>query len=203
MKLPTEKECLEYFKRYHVPENIFQHCQKVKEIAMFFASKLNCKVEINLELVKCLGILHDLFKMVAIKSLEPNKYHNYKFNEKEVNMWKYLREKYPNMYEGDVAYDVFKENYPELALRLKRVSNPKLTDYTWEELIVHYADWRTFREEVVELTERLKYLQSAYPSPNWDKYEKKMRIDENKIFSHLNFKPEDLAGELENVKKLL
>ena len=35
MKLPTEKQCLDYFTRYNVPKNIFAHCLKVREVSVF------------------------------------------------------------------------------------------------------------------------------------------------------------------------
>ena len=110
-------------------------------------------------------------------------------------MWKKLREKYPNMYEGDVAYEVFHKEFPEMALTLKRASNPRNEDPTWEELIVHYADWRIFKEKIVTLNERLDYLQEVYPRKKelWDKYIGKIKTMENKIFEKLSFNADQLS----------
>ncbi len=195
MNLPTEDQCLQYFEDYVVPTNIYNHCLKVRDVAFFLAKELKEQgVDINLELVKCTALLHDLFKMVSLKSLEPTKHHSYIFSNEEREMWKKLREKYPQMYEGEVAHLVFKEQYPELAIALKNVSNPRLEKHTWEELVVHYADSRVFKENVVLVEDRLNYLKEAYPKAEgiWDGYYQKIKAKENKIFTNLNLTPNKL-----------
>ena len=204
MNLPTKEESLQYFDDYVVPRNIYRHCLAVREVANFLAKKLSeAGIEINLELVDRVALFHDLFKVVTFKDIKPNKYHKYEFNEQEIAMWKNLREKYPNMYEGDVAYEIFHEQYPKLAITLKRASNPRNEDPTWEELVVHYADWRVFKEEIITLNSRLEYLQEMYPRPQelWDKYIKKIRLMENKIFEKLTFNSDQLAEEFVKVEK--
>ena len=203
MNLPTKEQSLQYFDDYVVPRNIYKHCLAVREVANFLAIKLSDNgVEINKELVDRAALLHDLFKVVTFKELKPNKFHQYQFNEREISMWKQLRDKYSEMYEGDVAYEIFHEPFPELAITLKNASNPRLEDYTWEELIVHYADWRVFKEEIVNLDSRLNYLQEMYPRTQdvWDVYVKKIKELEMKIFDKLNFVPIKLAEEFENGK---
>ena len=71
-------------------------------------------IEIGSQIASGLSIAHSLG--VIHKDIKPNKYHKYEFNEQEIAMWKNLREKYPNMYEGDVAYEIFHEQYPKLAI---------------------------------------------------------------------------------------
>ncbi len=195
MLLPTEQQCLNYFKEYHVPNNIFEHCLNVRNLSMFIAEKFVEKgIAINLDLVNCLALLHDLFKVVSLKELKPNKFHNYPFNEDEIKMWKILREKYPGMYEGEVAYELFKEEFPEMALGLKKVSDPNVVDKNWEEMIVHYADWRVFQNKVVTLKERLDYLREMYPkeSGTWEKDAEVIYSFENKIFAEIDIDPEEI-----------
>ncbi len=204
MKLPTEQQCLDYFKEYKVPKNIFNHCKKVREVASFLAHQLaKSGVSLNMELVDRAALLHDLFKMVTIKELKPNKFHSYMFSEDEIAMWKKLREQYSNMYEGEVAFIIFKEDYPELALALRHASNPRHEDPSWEEVIVHYADWRIFQEKIVSLQDRLLYLQEMYPREDaaWKRYEQKMKNHESMIFSHLDFAPEELKEAIEQNSK--
>lgn len=201
MKLPTEKQCLDYFARYNVPKNIFAHCLKVREVSVFLAAKLmQSGINIDQEFVSCLSLSHDLFKAVSLKTLEPNEFHKYPFSAEEIAARESLREKYPGKHEGEVAYEIFKDEYPEFALSLKNVSNPHHENPSWEEMIVHYADWRVFQEKVVPLSRRLDYLRQQYPRSDdaWNRYEKKIRQIEAKIFSNLSFDPERLG---ENVDK--
>jgi len=201
MNLPTEEQCLNYFKQYVVPQNIFHHCLKVREISVFLAQQLEQKeTPINVHFVNCLALFHDMFKIVTLKELLPNKFHQYVFSEAEKAMWKKLREQYPNMYEGEVASLILKEKYPELAFSLTRVGNPHAENVSWEERIVHYADWRVFQEKIVSFQERLAYLKERYPRKGtaWQEYAQKMKEQEEKIFSHLDFSPEELS---EKIKK--
>ena len=201
MKLPTEQQCLDYFTEYKVPKNIFNHCKKVREVASFLAQQLTKRgISLHVELVDRTALLHDLFKMVTIKELKPNKFHNYAFSEDEIIMWKKLREQYPHKYEGEVAFILFKDTYPDLALALRNVSNPRHENPGWEEVVVHYADWRIFQEKIVSLQERLLYLQEMYPRDDtaWKRYEQKMKNQEDMIFSHLDFSPEELKEAIEN-----
>jgi len=199
MNLPTEQECLDYFKEYVVPRNIYGHCLKVREVAVFLARELEKKgVKININLVNSISLLLDLFKVVSLKELTPNKFHSYDFSEEEITMWKLLREKYGHMYENEVAHLIFKEKYPELAIAIKNSGDSKVKNYSWEELIVHYADWRVFREKVVTLNERLDYLKENYPKEDgvWDNYSIKIKEQEQKLFKQLDFSSEELVMEM-------
>jgi len=201
MNLPTEQQALDYFKQYKVPSNIFEHCLNVRKVAVFLAKKVKeAGVDINLELVDRLALMHDLFKVVAIKSVEPNKFHKRGLSEEELAVRKQLREKYPNMYEGDVAYEIFKDQFPELAKALKEVSIPRNKNLTWEETIVHYADYRVFRNKVVNIKERLAYSQEMYmkPQEHWQEVIKHMQELEQKIMQTIKMKAEDLAEAVEN-----
>ncbi len=202
MILPTQHQCLDYFAEYNVPDNIFFHCQRVQKVSLMLAEELQKKnIPLNLELVRCLGILHDLFKMITIKEFGKNHYHkDAKITEEQEEFWKRMQEKYFDMYEGEVAYLILKDTFPELAIALKNVSNPKHEDYTWEERIVHYADWRVLQEKIVLLDERLAYLQQRYPRPGdvWDRYAKKIKKMEQTIFTNLDFLPEQLEQQVDH-----
>ena len=199
MKLPTEQQCLDYFAEYKVPKNIFSHCVKVREVSVFHAKLMQSGMKINVDFVSCLSLSHDLFKVVSLKALEPNEFHKYQFSAEEIAGWKSLRGKYPGKHEGEVAYEIFKDEYPEFAVSLKNVSSPHHENPSWEELIVHYADWRVFQEKVVPLSQRLAYLRQQYPRSDeaWNSYEKKIRKMEFTIFSNLSFSPELLSENMD------
>ena len=199
-RLPTEKQCLDYFKKYNVPNNIFEHCLNVRNVSLFIGGRLKENgVNINLDLVNCLALLHDLFKVVSLSELKPSKFHHYEYSEDEIEMWKQLRKKYLGMYEGEVAFEIFKDEFPEMALGLKRLSDPHIEDKTWEEFVVHYADWRVFKNKIVSIKERLDYAREVYPREKgaWEADEKIIRDFEGNILENVNINPYKLAEEME------
>lgn len=198
MKLPTEQQCQSYFTTYVVPGNINSHCHKVREVADFIArAAQQSGVRVNRKLVSCLALMHDLFKVVSLPELAPNKFHSYSFSEKEKAMWKTLREKYPLMHEGDVAYDVFKDEFPEMAAALRNISDPYHQNPTAEEIIVKYADMRVFQNKVISLQERLAYLQERYPSPKWPEHIAKLEKVEQQIRVMIKMNPDDIKHKIE------
>jgi 5'-deoxynucleotidase YfbR-like HD superfamily hydrolase len=199
MPLPTEQQCLNFFVEYKVPENIFQHCIKVREVAVFLAEKLQeAGIEVDCDFVSKLALLHDLFKVVAISDPAPTKHHPRSFTQEELEMRQYLRDKYPGKYEGEVAYEIFKDAYPELAKSLLVVSNPKNSAPSWEESIVHYSDGRVFKADVVSVSERLAYIEEVYPRSDvkWKEFTTKLFEEEARIFSLLKVLPEELKEEM-------
>ena len=195
MKLPTEQQCQDYFKQYVVPPNIVEHCQKVREFYDLLAIKLEeSGIPINREFVSRLSLMHDMFKMVAIDNLQPNKFHQQIFTDEEREMWKKLRQKYPGMYEGEVACEIFKDQFPELALAIKEYNKADKENHSWEELIVCYADCRTFRNQIVSLSERLAYLKEHYSGHDekWDNRWIEIKKLEQKIVSIINLQPEEI-----------
>ena len=204
MILPTPSQCRNYFKQYQVPQNIFQHCLKVQEVSIFLTEELNkMNQELDIKLVSSLAILHDLFKVVVFKELKPNQYHAYQFTTKEIAMWKKLRQKYAGLYEGDVAYEVLKDDFPEFALALKKVSNPYIQDKSPEQALVHYVDWRILQEEIISLSKRVAYLKQMY-SENTILIEaeaKEVTLSEKNIFAKLSFGAEELQQKMKDDKK--
>ncbi len=199
-RLPTRQQCLDYFTEYKVPGNIFRHCCKVREVAVFLAEQLNRKKKtVDVEFVSCLAYFHDLCKMVVIKDFGKNEFHKGAvITSEQKEFWEKMQKKYPNHYEGEMAYEIFKDLYPELALSLRNVSSSKNENPTWEQLIVHYADLRVLQERVVTTSERLAYLRQRYPRSDevWNEHEQKIRQQEQKIFSDLSFAPDKLSAEI-------
>lgn len=201
MKLPTEQQCLNYFSEYKVPDNIFRHCCKVREVAVFLAQQLKQQnISIDVEFVSCLAYFHDLCKMITLKEFGANEFHKEAVvTEEQAKFWREMQEKNKDIYEGEMAYRLFKDKYPELALALRDVSSSRNQDPAWEELVVHYADWRVLKEKVVLLSERLAYLKKRYPrtDDSWQRYEQLIKTQEERIFSEITLNPDQLAMELE------
>ena len=199
--LPTQEQCLNYFNEYKVPENIKQHCIKVQEVAVFLAKKLHDKgIVINVQMVECAALLHDLFKMAAINDITPNQYHNQTFSDEELKMRENLRERFPRMFENEIAYEVFKEEFPKLAITIKREGDPHNNEKNWEEKIIHYADSIIFKDEIVTLDERYSYFMEKYKAPDgfWDEKLNDVKQEESKIFSIIELDPKKLKQEIKN-----
>ncbi len=200
--LPTQEQCLGYFEQYVVPKNIQAHCQAVQAVSVLLAERLKeTGVKIDVEFIRPLSILHDLFKAAALKELNSNhKYHPYSYSAKEIAMWKELRAKYPGLHEGEIAYEVFKGVYPKLAQSLKNVSalGVHTSSKTLEENLVHYIDWRVLKTDIITLHDRLVYLREMYPQAKLRHEEEQEILDfEKELFSQLPFTPQDLKPEFE------
>lgn len=209
MNLPTEQECLNYFEEYCVPRNIFEHCQSVRNLAVFLANKLKeSGVEVNMEFVNCLALLHDLFKGATLKEFKPNKFHNYIFSEKEIEKCKELNQKFSGLYEGEIFYRIFYEKFPELAISTKNYCSPKNKNKSWEELLVYYADLRTFRNKIVSLHERIDYLSERYlekhkANPEYlEQKKKEVQEIEDKVALMIDINLKDLTNEMVGIMNL-
>ena len=194
MKLPTQQQCLEYFDTYHVPKNIKTHCFAVQKYSLFFAKQLQKSgMKVDLDIVDRLALLHDLFKAVTLDLTKVDSFHQYKASPEELATWRELRKKYSGMHESEIAYEIFKGEFPEFAQALKNTSHP-LREKTTEELIVHYIDWRMLKDDLVSLDERFVYLLEKYPRfhKHYTESAKLIKAREKEMFSKLPFSPEEL-----------
>lgn len=193
-KFPTQQQCLDLFEQYKVPLNIKEHCLAVQRHALILAKKLNDNgFNLDMEFVRTLSILHDLFKIAVIEDIIPNKFHDRRFTAEELEVREWLRSKYPYMHEAEIASHILKDVYPELASSLKDMRS-LAESKTKEERFVHYIDWCTLRNEFVGLDNRLIYIRERYKGK--EKYFEPDFINikkfETEIFSRLNIVPEDL-----------
>ena len=197
--LPSPSQCLDFFEQYQVPRNIKEHCLAVQKVAVFLAEQLlTAGISLNLELVRAGSLLHDLFKAVSIQDTKSDKWNRRKFTEEEEAMREELRKKYAGKFENEIAFDIFKDRYPELALVLKNEGDPYRRERTWEESLIHYADYRIFQDTVVSLESRFAYFREAYPAKEgfWEEYLAYCKREEEKIFEHLPFSPEELGEKM-------
>ncbi len=169
MKLPTVEECHGLFTQYHVPENIHEHCTKVSEFATAIARKLRkTGIHLDVQLVETGGLLHDWMKAVTLKELGTDSYFRYTPTKEEIEAWKMLRARFAGkfktqFYESDIAYELLKETYPELGEFILNEGKKNGTRIrTWEEKLVHYADWRVMGTKIVPLKVRMAYFFDRY-----------------------------------------
>lgn len=200
MNLPSEEQCRGLFQQYKVPRSILQHCQQVRRIAFFLAQKLRQKgLPLHPELVEKAAFLHDLFKTVALEKLDSSLQ---PYSPEEIAMWQSLREKYPQKAEGEVAYLVLNDDYPELALLLREFGDHQKTLHSWEEIVLRYADARVLRNKIVSLDERKSYVKQTYssffPFFDFDALFQQFQQHEQKIMKEINLNPEELAEKVEN-----
>ncbi|MHC4325848.1 MAG: HD domain-containing protein [Planctomycetota bacterium] len=158
--LPTRKECLALLAEYHVPPHIVNHSKTVAKLAVFLAQRLNengAAVEIPLLEAACL--LHDLLRVNDFKESDFDRFER-TLPEPDKPKWQHLRAKYKTCSHENAACDILREQYPALALTIKRHRYMALLDEkdrpdTWEEKLLYYADKRVMHEEIVPLEERL------------------------------------------------
>ena len=207
MKIPSKEECLKLFDRYKVPDNILLHSKKVKEVSLFLAEKLIEKgAEIDLELVESGALLHDLMKAVVLEKLAVDeKFKLKEVTREQIEMWQELKKKYAGKHETEATYDILKDDYPEFAIFIRDIGviRDNLENVSWEEKIVHYADWRVFVDDIVSLQERLEDLHNRYHGKStkdqeitWDAKSKVQFTSEKEIFDMIGMKPEELGERL-------
>jgi uncharacterized protein len=130
-KIPTIEQCYELLKQCRVPEHIVRHCEAAADLAVELAKKISAN-----------GIKVDI-----------------DFVQRACLLHDIMRLKGPH--HEDTAYEFLKEDYPELALAIKKHAYRSLIDevskpQTIEEKIVYYADKRVMHDKVVPLLERLE-----------------------------------------------
>ena len=158
--LPTQEQCLEIIKEYHMPRHIVKHSLAVAKLAVFLAKKLQEKnTAVDVELVYRAGLLHDIARVCDFKDLD---YHRFEqtVTEQDRAKWLRLKEKYKDIGHEDAAYELLREKWPVLALTIKKHSYTAMSDEktrpdTWEEKVVCYADMRVMHDRIVPLKERL------------------------------------------------
>jgi putative nucleotidyltransferase with HDIG domain len=158
--LPSNKECLAILAEYHVPPHIVNHSKTVAKLAVFLARRLNENgSEVDIDLLEGACLLHDLLRVHDFKEPDYNKFEQNLPEEKQAK-WKKLRSKYKSSSHEDAAYDILKNEYPALALTIKRHRYMTLLDeqekpQSWEEKLLYYADKRVMHDKIMPLKQRL------------------------------------------------
>jgi len=179
-QVPSVDQCYTLLKRYHVPDHIIQHSEMVCKVAVFLAEKLNSHGEhLIIPEIEAAALLHDITKMEGIK-----------IHQDHAKTGRELLYKLGFQRIGEIVSE---------HVKLHEGRNSVLIS---EEELINYSDKRVLHTRVVTLSERFADLQKRYRFKGSDKNTIKRIIAlesetyelENKIFSKLNFAPEELSS---------
>jgi len=179
-KVPSVDESYTLLKRYHVPDHIIQHSEMVYKVAVFLADELNNQGEhLSIAEIEAAALLHDITKMEGIKT-----------HQDHAKTGRGLLYKLGFQKIGEIVAEHIKLHEGRNSLPIS------------EEEIINYSDKRVMHTRVVTLAERFADLRNRYGFKDLDtKIINRIRMLEsetyeleNKIFSKLNFIPEELSS---------
>jgi len=182
-KVPDHDQCYTLLKRYEVPDHIIKHSETVSRVAIFLAERLNVSGEnLNIEEIEAAALLHDITKMEGIESRRDH-----------AQTGRRLLTELGFRRIGEIVGE---------HIRLREVGD---TCRITEEEIINYADKRVMHTEIVTLQERFADLKKRYGIKASDEkvIERIMALEERiyelerKIFSRLDFAPEELVQTME------
>jgi len=179
-KVPSVDQCYTLLNKYHVPDHIIQHSEMVCKVAVFLADELNNQGgNLSIPEVKAAALLHDITKMEGIKT-----------HQDHAKTGKELLHKRGFKRIGEIVAE---------HITLQEGRNIRSIS---EEELINYSDKRVMHATVVTLPKRFADLQERYGFKDLDtKIINRIRMLEsetykleNKIFSQLNFTPEELSS---------
>ena len=179
--IPTPEECYVIMERYGMLENIRAHSVMVEKVAYSIGLGIrDAGFSISLQKVTAGALMHDIGKTMCLNSND---------NHAEVGRKICIQNHF-----NEIA-DIVEEH-----IRLK---NYEPDQPVCEKEIIYYADKRVNHDKIVSIEERLDYLIERYAKGRNDLKELiKLNFDqcrevERKIFSRLDFHPEDLVRMIE------
>ena len=208
--LPTQEQCLEIIKEYHMPRHIVKHSLAVAKLAVFLAKKLQEKnTAVDVELVYRAGLLHDIARVCDFKDLD---YHRFEqtVTEQDRAKWLRLKEKYKDIGHEDAAYELLREKWPVLALTIKKhrymaMLAEDTRPNTWEEKLLYYADMRVMHDRIVPLGTRLEDAHKRNVHFHGTETQRRVntaKVDpliyrlEAEIFDKIKLDPDEVTAEL-------
>ena len=167
LNLPSRDECFSLLEEYQVPEHIMNHCLQVNKVAVLIAQKLvNVGVDINVELVDRASLLHDIDKMLTLKS------------RKHGQMSKQI---------------ITDKGYPEVGrVVANHTLNSVLKDLDWESKVLNYADVRVLHDKIISMPNRLSEFEERFSFEMVPHIKQKYYELEDEIFSKVDINPEDV-----------
>ncbi len=160
-ELPSRQKCCRLIEEYRCPAHIIKHCRTVAGVGVFLAHQLlEQAVKVKIELVERACLLHDLLRPCDFVPADYEKFEQ-SLDEPGIAKWQKLIQEYRNMPHEEAACDLLKENYPGVAMLIKKQRYINILDEenrpgTWEEKLVYYADLRVMHDRIVPLKERLR-----------------------------------------------
>ncbi len=181
--IPTSDQCHRILKEYDVPDHIIRHSEVVCRVAAFLAGRLNGSGEnLSMDEIEAAALLHDITKMEGIESRRDH-----------AETGRRLLDALGFRRIGEIVGE-------HIRLRGGRETQP-----IREEEILNYSDKRVMHTEIVTLAERFADLKRRYGLKGSDTntIERIMALEdkayelERKIFSRLDFRPEELVLRME------
>jgi len=180
---PSSDQCYNLLKEHAVPDHIIRHSEAVSRVAVFLAKSLNGNGEhLCIEVVEAAALLHDITKMEGITSRQDH------------------AETGRSLLQGLGFRRIGEIVGQHIKLRKGWEERP-----IQEEEIINYSDKRVMHTEVVTLQERFSDLRKRYGLDGLNKkaIERITALEgstyelEKKIFSKLDFSPEELVQRME------
>lgn len=181
--IPSSDQCYGLLREYDVPDHIIRHSEVVSRVATFLAARLNSSGEnLSIEAIEAAALLHDITKMEGIESRRDHA----ETGNRLLTALGFRR-------------------IGEIVGEHVRLRGGKETHPIREEEIINYSDKRVMHTEIVTLRERFADLRRRYGLKGSDKntIERIMALQdrtyelERKIFSRLDFQPEELVQRME------
>ncbi|MFC1598126.1 hypothetical protein ACFL2M_01175 [Patescibacteria group bacterium] len=204
--LPTRAQCQEIWDRYRTPLHIREHMKQANRVAVFLARKLKKAGEnVNIDLVDRASLLHDT---IRVTDMEPGSFERFPYtpSQEEITAWKKQCEQFPpDVCHDQVNYEIFKEQFPEMAqvIRVHGVFDAPNVK-TWEEKLVNYGDRRASHDKIVTVKERISDGEARYAaihgrvSKTDPAAVKATYAIEQEIYSIIGGDPDKLNYDLEN-----
>jgi putative nucleotidyltransferase with HDIG domain len=177
MNIPSIDQCYRFMDEMGMLEHIVAHSEQVRHVALCLAGHLGASgIPLNPELIRAAAILHDITKTRSFETKE---------NHAETG-GRYLAEK----------------GFPEVGrivaqhVRLDRYFASPTPN---EAEIVNYADKRVLHADIASLNRRMGYILEKYGENSYRKdqimrlWEKSIALEE-RLFAHVPFSPDQLAG---------
>ncbi|MGA2915281.1 MAG: HD domain-containing protein [Sedimentisphaerales bacterium] len=159
-KIPTIEQSFELLKQCHTPKHIIRHCEVTANFAVELAKKIAANgIKVDIDFIHRACLLHDIMRVCDIQK-HLNDIFDEPITKQDLEKWQKLKERHNGLRHEDAAYEFLKDEYPALALAIKKhayksLLDEKLKPKTIEEKIVYYADKRVMHDKVVPLKERL------------------------------------------------
>ena len=179
MKIPSKDDCFKLIEKMEMMDHIIAHSVMVSKVTRFLCSRLTTSSPaIDVRLATRAALLHDITKTRSFKTHEIH-----------------------SKTGGQLLSDM---GYPEIGNIIRQhVLLDRYEERTTicESEIVNYSDKRVLHDRIVPLKERLAYIKERYGSnlKFRDRVNilcEKTLVLESKLFSHLEFDPNDLDQEM-------
>jgi len=207
--LPTRNQCLAILNEHCVPPHIVKHNMAVAKLAVFLAQKLNEKgLAVDVDLTERACLLHDILRICDLNDSDLSRFEQ-SLTAQDKAKWQHLKEKYTGLCHEQAAYELLKDNFPLLALTIRKHRYSAILDqqekpHTWEEKLLYYADKRVMHDKIVPLKDRLeeahernRHQPNSAAQNNIDTEKVDLLIFklEEEIFDRIHLNPLDVTSE--------